>query len=170
MVKATPLLQIMQAADWGLIDESQWDFGSAEIQQTNPHRFEMALLSGVIAFQPRDGFIVGVKHVTGGEFWARGIPPSEATFPPVFMIELIGQLCSFYWRRTHPADQRTFALAEIETARFHAAAVAGDRLILVAKATDMNPRRAVFDTAGFIAGKLVVEAAIVGMALKMDRG
>ena len=153
-------------ADHVPIDEAGVEFGPAAIAATNPHRFEMELLTGVIAFRPADGVIVGVHEIATGEFWSRGYVPGEPLFPPVLMIEVVGQLCSFYWQKTHPADGRTFALAEIQRARFHGGAGIGDRLIVVARAVDLNPRKARFDTAGFVASRRVFDATIVGMALR----
>ena len=107
-----------------------------------------------------------MREVAPAEFWARGYIPGESLFPPVLMIEVVGQLCSFYWQKTHPADGRTFALAEIKRARFHAGVGNADRLVVVARAVDLNPRKAQFDTAGFVATRRVFDATIVGMALR----
>lgn len=148
------------------IDEPQIEFGQAAISETNPHRFEMELLSGVIAFRPTDGVIAGVKYVAETEFWALRHCPNAPIFPPVLMIEVASQLCAFYWKKTHPADRRTFALGEIKAARFHGAPAIGDRLVVVAKAVDLKHRKAEFDTAGFVAGRRLFDATIVGMALR----
>ena len=155
----------MRDSDRERIVESRLEFGPAEIALTNPQRFEMSLLSGVIAFRPADGLIVGVKLIAPDEFWVRGYSPTEPVFPPVLLIEVAGQLCSFYWCKTHPADRRTFALSQIKTVEFHAPVSVGDRLVVVGKAVDLNLRRAEFDVAGFVADQCIFEATIVGMAL-----
>ena len=161
------LRMILNRDDLEPIDESRIEFGPKAISEANPHRFEMALLSGVIAFRPADELIVGVKDVTANEFWGPGHLLSDPVFPPVLMIEVVAQLCSFYWVKTHPTDRRSFILGGLNAARFHSTPVIGDRLIVIAKAVDMNPRKALFDTAGFVTGKRVFEATIVGMAMRL---
>jgi 3-hydroxymyristoyl/3-hydroxydecanoyl-(acyl carrier protein) dehydratase len=147
------------------LDEHPMEFGPDAISELNPHRFEMQLLSGVLTFQPQAGLIIGVKHVTSDEFWVRGYYPDNPVFPAVLMLEVAGQLCSFYWQKKHPVDKRTFALGEVKRARWYAEAATGDRLIVIAKAIDLNRRKAEFDTAGFVHSKRLFDATLVGMAL-----
>jgi 3-hydroxyacyl-[acyl-carrier-protein] dehydratase len=147
------------------LDQLPVEFGSDAISSLNPHRFEMMLLSAVVLFRPQASLIVGVKQLADDEFWTRGYSPGTATLPRVLMIECAGQLCSFYWQKTHPSDKRTFALGEIKCAKFYEDIVAGRCLMVVAQAIDMNRRKAEFNTAGFVDGQRAFDATIVGMAL-----
>lgn len=147
------------------LDELPIEMDADAIALLNPHRFEMALLSDVRLLRPQSGLIVGSRLLDLEEFWVAGNSPGTNTLPSVLMIEIAGQLCSLYWQKLNPSDKRTFALGEIKRARFYADVAAGNRLVVVAKTVDMNRRKAEFDTAGFVDGKCVFEATIVGMAL-----
>ena len=159
----------VERVDLEPLDESMLEFDKASISAINPQRFEMNMLSGVVAFRPTEGLIVGVKYVAKNEFWTRCYGPSNSLLPSVFMVEAMGQLCSFYWQKTHPTDGRTFVLGGVEVAKFHAPVAIGDKLILAAKAVDLKPRKATFQTAGFVAEQRVFEARIVGMGLKSSK-
>ena len=43
--------------------------------------------------------------------------------------------------------------------------IPGNKLIIIAKNTELRARRAIFDTQGIANGKLVFEGEIIGMAM-----
>jgi 3-hydroxyacyl-[acyl-carrier-protein] dehydratase len=49
--------------------------------------------------------------------------------------------------------------------KFRGAVEPGHRVILIAKAVDLRPRRAIFDCQGFVDGTMVFEGQIVGMPM-----
>jgi 3-hydroxyacyl-[acyl-carrier-protein] dehydratase len=53
----------------------------------------------------------------------------------------------------------------VDDVKFRGQVVPGDRLFLLGQAVEIRDRRAVFDTQGVVAGRLVMEARITGMPI-----
>ncbi len=151
--------------DLSSLDLETLEFGPEEIRQRNPQRFEMEMLTGVIAYLPDDGLIVGESRIPEDAFWIRGHSPGRPIFPGVLIVETAAQLCSFYYH-TYYAGQQTkfFGFGGIENTRFRGTVVPGDRLIVVSKTVQLRPRRAIFDTQAFKDGVMVFEARLIGLA------
>jgi len=138
-------------------------FGRDAIRVRNPHRYEFELLQGVLAYDPEQGLIVGEHRASEDAFWVRGHIPGRPIFPGVLMIETAAQLCSFYWNESLPDQKSFFGFGGIENTRFRGAVSPGDRLIIVGKSVQLKTRRAIFDTQGFVNGKMVFESRIIGV-------
>jgi len=106
--------------------------------------------------------VVGYKDVRGDEFWVRGHIPGRPLLPGVIMIEALAQLTSFYIGRAVP-DIGFIGFGGVDGVKFRATVVPGQRLVLVGKAVSIRSRMAVFDTQGWVDGRLAVEARITGM-------
>ena len=144
-------------------DLDRIEFGPEEIRKRNPHRHELELLTGVIAFRPEEGIIIGEHQARPDAFWVRGHIPGRPLFPGVLMVETAAQLCSFFWRTRFPEVDRFFGFGGIENTRFRGTVGPTDRLIVVGKSVQLKPRRAIFDTQGFVDGAMVFETRIMGM-------
>jgi len=149
--------------DLSRVDLSRVEFGIEEIRRRNPHRFEMEMLTGILAFRPEEGFIVGENRLPVAPFWARGHIPGRPLFPGVLMVETAAQLCSFYWRCAFPDIDKFFGFGGIERTRFRGTVQPGDRLVVAGKSLEVKPRRAVFDAQGFLGDRMVFETRIVGI-------
>lgn len=145
------------------LDLDRLQFGPEEIRRRNPHRFEMELLTGVIAYDPERQFIVGESRLAKDAFWVRGHIPGRPIFPGVLMVEAAAQLCSFYWRIAFPDVDRFFGFGGIENTKFRGLVQPGDRLILAGKPVELKPRRAIFDAQGFLEDRMVFETRIIGV-------
>ena len=156
---APPLL-----VDLSKIDLAQILIPIEEIQQVNPHRYEMEHLSGVIHLDPAVGQIVAFKEVRPDEFWVRGHIPGRPLLPGVVMIEAAAQMCSFYFKYVQK-DSRFLGFGGVDAVKFRGQVVPGDRLILLGQAVELRNRRAVFDTQGVVGDRLVFEARITGMPI-----
>jgi len=138
-------------------------FGPEHIRSRNPHRYEFELLNGVLEFDAENGLIVGVHHVIEDAFWVRGHIPGRPLFPGVLMVELAAQLCSFYWRESFPEVDRFFGFGGIESTRFRGPVAIGEHLLVMGKVVSVKPRRAIFDTQGFVGDRMIFESRITGL-------
>jgi len=150
-------------ADLREFDLDRIAYGPEEIRKRNPHRHEMELLTGVIAYEPDRGLIIGEHRAREDAFWVRGHIPGRPLFPGVLMVELAAQLCSFYWRAQYPDMEKFFGFGGIENTRFRGTVRPGDRLIVVGKSIEVKPRRAIFDAQGFLDDTMVFETRIIGI-------
>ncbi len=147
------------------IDLEQIEFGIDAIREHNPHRFELELLSGIVCYRPEESFIVGVYDVPQDAFWVRGHIPGRPLMPGVLMVECAAQLCSFYWRKTYPEKEGFFGFGGIENTRFRDTVAPGERIIVAGRIVQLRPRRAIFDTQGFISGRMIFSTRIMGMLI-----
>lgn len=131
----------------------------------NPHRFEMALLDGIV-FQTEER-IVGFKDVSGGEFWVRGHFPGRPLMPGVLMCECAAQLSSYFALMNNMVTKGNIGLGGLENVRFRGPVVPGDRLVIMMK-RDRFRQNIIFnsDFQGYIDQTLVVEGTIIGVVLR----
>ena len=136
----------------------------ADLEKWIPHRFEMALLDGVIWHDPGFHKGVAIKHVTDSEFWAAGHFPGRPMMPGVLMIEAGAQLASLLFHSR--CDREGIAgFTRIQNAIFRGKVLPGQDLILVASEVKYSPRRFISDIQGVVEDKVVFEACITGMVL-----
>ncbi|MBM4019331.1 MAG: beta-hydroxyacyl-ACP dehydratase [Planctomycetes bacterium] len=152
-----------------LVDLSKLDLGRVvmtidEIRRYNPHRYEMEQLTGVIHLDAAAGQIVAYKDVRPDEFWVRGHIPGRPLLPGVLMIEAAAQMSSLYYKKVQE-DPRFLGFGGVDGVKFRGQVAPGDRLILLGRAVEIRSRRAVFDTQGVVADRLVFEARITGMPI-----
>ena len=146
------------------IDTSKVEVDAEGIRAVNPHRFEMEQLNGIFRFDPENKIIIGYKDVEADEFWVRGHIPGRPLFPGILMVEAAAQLCTYYYKRALQ-DDRFLGFGGIDKVKFRGKIIPGDRLIIVAKNTELRNRRAIFDTQGIANNRLVFEGIIIGMAV-----
>jgi 3-hydroxyacyl-[acyl-carrier-protein] dehydratase len=152
-----------------IVPKERWNldrplYGPEEIRKTNTQRFEMEHLDAVTLLDTAAQEVVGYKDVRSDEFWVRGHIPGRPLLPGVIMIEALAQLTSFYIGRAVP-DIGFVGFGAVDGVKFRGTVVPGQRLVLVGKAVSIRSRMAVFDTQGWVDGKLVVEARITGMKI-----
>jgi len=149
--------------DLNAFDLDRLEYGPEEIRKRNPHRFEMELLHGVIAWRPEEGLVIGEHRASKEHFWVRGHIPGRPLFPGVLMVETAAQLCSFYWRCVYPDQEKFFGFGGIEQTKFRGSVVPGDRLIVAGRTAQLKARRAIFDCQGFVENRMIFECRIVGV-------
>jgi len=134
------------------------------IRKYNQQRFEMEMLSGIIAFSAEEQYVVAYKDASEQDFWVRGHIPGRPLMPGVLMCECAAQSCSYYNGRT--AETKGFmGFAGIDGVKFRGQVLPGDRLVMVAKVKTMKSRISSFDCQGFVNGRLVFEGVIRGISL-----
>ena len=137
----------------------------AEILRVNPQRFEMEQLSAIVLIDQEQQLIAGYKDVRADEFWVRGHMPNYPLMPGVLMCEAAAQLCAFYMDSAKLKLGDFIGFGGMENVRFRGTVKPGDRLVLVAKAKDLRPRRCIFDVQGFVGSIMVFHADIIGVPL-----
>ncbi len=146
------------------IDVNKIEIDVEGIRAINPHRYEMEQLNGIIRFDPENKIIIGYKDVKDDEFWVRGHIPGRPLLPGVLMMEAAAQLCTYYYKKMIQ-DDRFLGFGGLDRVKFRGKVSPGDRLIIVAKNTELRERRAIFDTQGIANSKLVFEGVIIGMVV-----
>jgi len=136
------------------------------IRRTNPQRFEMEQLSRIIHYDPEGGTVAGVLDVPEDPFWARGHIPGRPLMPGVIMIEAAAQLCSWAVRQVYATEEygeRFFGFGGIDDVKFRGTVFPGQRMVILGVKDEVRPRRAVFQTQGWVDGRMVFQAKITGM-------
>jgi 3-hydroxyacyl-[acyl-carrier-protein] dehydratase len=136
--------------------------GPDEIRKKNPQRYEMEHLDAITRLDIPTTEVVGYKDVRADEFWVRGHIPGRPILPGVVMIEALAQLTSYYIGVAIP-DLGFIGFGAVDGVKFRSTVVPGQRLVLIGKGASIRTRMAVFDTQGWLDGKLVVEARITGV-------
>ena len=150
--------------DLSSIDLDKVLYDRAQIEEVNPHRFEMQHLDGIIYLDADQGLIVGYKEITDQEFWIRGHVPDRPIMPGVIMVESAAQLLSFAVNKMY-GDQRFIGFGGIDHAKFRGTVSPGSRLIMIGHLIEKRARRYVCDCQGFVQGQMVFEVRITGMAV-----
>ncbi len=135
-----------------------------EVRKYNPQRDEMEQLDGILHLDLEEGVGVGLKEVGEDEFWVHGHIPGRPLLPGVLMCEAAAQLCSYIYKRTVKTD-KFLGFGGMEDVKFRRPVEPGARLIIVACAEQIRPRRATFRCQGFVDGAMAFEATIIGMPM-----
>lgn len=150
-----------------LVPEELWNAGSAvigkdRIRELLPQRFEMEHLDGIGFIDVEGGLCAGWKDVREDEFWVRGHIPGRPLLPGVIQLEALAQLTSVACKVVFP-DIGFVGFGGVDACKFRVSVTPGQRLVLLSKQIELRPRRAVYDTQGWVDGRLAVEARITGV-------
>jgi len=152
--------------DLALVDPTRTVATIEDIRQANPQRFEMEQLTRICYVDDTEGILAGALEVGSDPFWARGHLPGRPLMPGVMMIEAAAQLCSYFVRRVYDAKEygdRFFGFGGIDAVKFRGAILPDETLVILGRKVEIRTRRAVFDTQGYVDGRLAFEARITGM-------
>lgn len=137
-----------------------------EIRKANPQRYEMEQLTRICHYDADAREVAGVLEVSDAPFWARGHIPGRPLMPGVIMLESAAQLCSWAVRQVYDPETyggRFFGFGGIDGVKFRGTILPGQTLLLLGKPSEIRPRRATFDTQGWVEGNLAFQAQITGM-------
>lgn len=153
------------------LDLAAFDFDKpiadiAAIRKVLPHRFEMEMLTAIVAMDKSTHTVVGYKDVSPNEFWIRGHFPEIAVMPGVLMCEAAAQLCCYYTLTQGIVDPESLqGLGGLDEVRFYAPVKPGQRLILIGKGVRVNRRMNKFHVTGTVGDRKALEAVVVGVPL-----
>lgn len=136
------------------------------IREVNPQRFEMEQLTRICHYDAEAHEVAGVLEIPDEPFWARGHIPGRPLMPGVIMLEAAAQLCSWAVRQVYDPEkygERFFGFGGIDGVKFRGTIFPGQSLLLLGKPAEIRPRRARFDTQGWVDGSMAFEAQITGM-------
>jgi 3-hydroxyacyl-[acyl-carrier-protein] dehydratase len=140
-------------------------FNRDDILKVNPQNYEMQQLDGVLWYDKPNMLVVGYKDVTDKEFWIRGHIPGRPLMPGVIMIEAAAQLLSFFVKQIM-GEQCFIGFTSIDSAKFRATVLPGQRLLLLGKITRFKAGRK-YDAyiQGFVGDKMAFDTEVSGMAV-----
>lgn len=152
-----------------LVDLSKIDLdkvmcGPEGIERINPHRGCMRMLDAVVYHDAAFTEAVAYRDIKDDEFWVEGHIPGRPIFPGVLMLEAAAQLASFLSLNRSPGVQ-FMGFVGCESVKFRGQVVPGDRFYVLGREIEFRPRRWTCAGQGFVNGKMVFEATIVGMAI-----
>lgn len=137
-----------------------------EVRRVNPQRHEMEQLSGVLYVDRENHGLIGFKDVTDKEFWIAGHMPGFPLMPGVLLCECAAQLAGFYARKFDLMGGDYLGFGGMEGVRFRYPVFPNSRLILIARATKIRPkRRAEFEFQGFVENRLVFNGQMIGVPI-----
>ena len=154
--------------DHTTLDLNKVVISQEETRKSNPQRFEMEHLDGILMIDPENHIIVGFKDVRSDEFWVRGHMPGYPILPGVIMCESAAQLCSYYVVNKGFLNGDFIGFLGLENVRFRSVVKPGDKLVLVGKSIKLNRRQTIFSVQGFVGSTMVFHCEVIGGPLSMN--
>ena len=135
-----------------------------EILELNAQRDEFEQLDRLISIDLEEGLAVGIKKQRAEEFWTRGHIPGRPIMPGVLMIEMAAQICSvMYHLKFNTGGKKFFGFGGVNKVKFRGGVKPGCDLLMVVRAKTLRSRIAVFESQGFVDGKMVFEGEVTGI-------
>ena len=150
-----------------ILDPSALDFEHLiadrdAIGRVNPHRFEFALLDGIVHRDQENRVFAGYYDVRENAWWTRGHIPGRPLLPGVLMIEAAAQLAS-YMARCMLNFESFMGFAGVDNVKFRGTVTPSCRLVIVGRGKSLKRRRIICECQGFVDHTMVFEAEITGM-------
>ncbi len=137
-----------------------------EILALNAQRDEFEQVDKLISIDLEEGLAVGIKTQKSDEFWTRGHIPGRPIMPGVLMIEMAAQISSvIYHLKFETGGKKFFGFGGVNNVKFRGSVEPGADLIMIVKAKKLRSRMAIFESQGFVDGKMVFEGEVTGIVI-----
>lgn len=152
-----------------ILDPSTLDFDHPiadrdEIRRVNPHRFEFALLDGIVYSDSENSIFAGYHDLRADAWWVRGHIPGRPLFPGVLMIESAAQLAS-YLTYELMGFGGFVGFAGVDKVKFRGTVTPPCRFVIVGRGVSLKRRRTICEFQGFVDNTMVFEAEVTGMRI-----
>jgi 3-hydroxyacyl-[acyl-carrier-protein] dehydratase len=131
-----------------------------EIETLIPHRWPMLLVDRIVEYDAEAKRIVGIKAVTGTEFWAQGHFPGLPIMPGVLQVEALAQTMAVYVAKQPGFGDRIGLFAAIDETRFKRIVVPGDVLRLEVTMDKLGSRMGRGRAVASVDGEVACEATL----------
>ncbi len=143
-------------------------FTREQIYRILPQQYEFSQLDAIIHVDPATVTFAAYRDIRPDEWWCRGHMPKQAIFPGVLMVESAAQLSSFAQTQLVPTgDDTIMGFGGIDKCKFRDSVFPPSRVILVGRSVDLRIRKFKCEIQGFVKGRMVFEAEISGIRLKI---
>jgi 3-hydroxyacyl-[acyl-carrier-protein] dehydratase len=147
-------------------DSNRILYDRSQIEQVNPHRFELSLLDGILYEDCQRWRFVGFADAKASDFWTRGHFPGQPLMPGVLICEVAAQLCSFMAIRHGQRTSSLMGLAGLDEVRFRRPVAPGDRLIMMIEQIRFRANALIqIRFQGFVKQELATEGTLKGAVL-----
>jgi len=137
-----------------------------EILELNAQRDEFEQLDRLVSIDLEQGLAVGIKTQRPDEFWTRGHIPGRPIMPGVLMIEMAAQISSvIYHLKFETGGTKFFGFGGVNNVKFRGSVEPGCDLLMVVRAKKLRSRMAIFESQGFVDGKMVFEGEVTGIVV-----
>ena len=144
-------------------------FGFDEIQRILPHRYPFLLIDRVVELKLGQR-IVGVKNVSGNEFFFQGHFPGRAIMPGVLIIESLAQLGGILALLSTPENlgNPSIFLMGVDKVRFRQPVVPGDQLRLEVETLRSGKKFWKMQGKAFVDDNLVTEGEMIAAVGRVE--
>lgn len=134
-----------------------------EIKKYIPHRHPFLLVDRIIKIEAGK-MAVGLKNVTGSEYFFMGHFPESPIMPGVLIVEALAQVACVLATFSRPEEMgKIIYFAGIDKARFKKLVIPGDTLMLEVEVDRTKSRLWKMKTRALVENNIVCEASITAM-------